>query len=372
MVGRESSLEELVSGPMAGGIGGFFSGRRVLVTGHTGFKGTWLAFWLAELGADVLGFALPPSTSPDLYSACGLSARIQSVMGDIRDADKVREVVDAFRPEIVFHLAAQALVGSSYQDPLGTFSTNVMGTASVLSACVARPGVAAVVSVTSDKCYENQGLDRGYVETDPMGGFDPYSASKGCAELVTSSYRRSFFEKAGIGLASARAGNVFGGGDFTEGRLVPDCLEAIQAGKLVRLRYPESVRPWQHVLEPLSGYLLLARKLCEAPSAFAGGWNFGPSLEDSRPVRELVECCYRAWGAPPERCWEQEPGDHPHEAALLRLDSAKARSRLGWRPSWGLEEAVSHTVEWQKLFLAGGGLASLMRQQIESHGVVHA
>jgi CDP-glucose 4,6-dehydratase len=372
VVEGEGSLEELVSGPMEGGFKGFFSTRRVLVTGHTGFKGAWLAFWLAELGADVLGFALPPSTSPDLYSACGLDTRIQSIIGDIRDAGQVRGIVDTFRPEIVFHLAAQALVGLSYQDPLGTFSTNVLGTASVLGACAERAGVAAVVSVTSDKCYENQGLERGYVETDPMGGFDPYSASKGCAELVTSSYRRSFFEKAGIGLASARAGNVFGGGDFTEGRLVPDCLKAIRAGEPVRLRYPESIRPWQHVLEPLSGYLLLAKKLCEAPGSFAEGWNFGPSIQDSRPVRDLVACCYEAWGASSGSCWEQEPGDHPHEAALLRLDSAKARSGLGWTPSWGMEEAVRHTVEWHKLFLAGGDLASLMRRQIESHGAGHA
>ncbi len=348
----------------------FWQGKRVFLTGHTGFKGSWLSLWLQVLGAEVSGYALAPATAPALFDLAHVGKGMVSTLGDIRDLPRLTRALQQARPEIVLHLAAQALVGASYADPLETFSTNVLGTAGLLEACRAQPGVRAVVSVTSDKCYENQGWERGYVETDPMGGFDPYSASKGCAELIGASYRRSFFEKAGIGLASARAGNVFGGGDFTEGRLVPDCLRAMSEERPVRLRYPDSVRPWQHVLEPLSGYLQLAQRLFQAPEAFSEGWNFGPDLADARPVKELVELCQQAWGS--QLPWEQEPGNHPHEAVLLRLDSSKAQTRLGWQPAWKLAEAVRHTIVWHQAFGAGQDLAALMRLQIEAHGAVHA
>jgi CDP-glucose 4,6-dehydratase len=274
------------------------------------------------------------------------------------------------KPDIVFHLAAQALVGASYEDPLETFSTNVVGTAAVLDACRASESVRAVVVVTSDKCYEIGRVDRAFRESDPMGGHDPYSASKGCTELVASSYRRSFFQKSGRGLATARAGNVIGGGDFTRGRLVPDCLAAFSAGRAVSLRHPESVRPWQHVLEPLSGYLLLAQKLFESPSEWSEAWNFGPDDGDALPVSAVVEQCARAWGA--SNAWTREPGDHPHETAVLRLDSTHARTKLGWRPSWNLHAALDHTVAWRKAFDSGANVLELMRAQIAEHEAAHA
>jgi CDP-glucose 4,6-dehydratase len=348
----------------------FYRGKRVLITGHTGFKGAWLALWLKSLGAEVMGYALEPSTQPNLFEVAELSDAVHSVIGDIRDTVKLCVAFDEHQPELVFHLAAQALVGSSYQDPLETFSVNVVGTASVLDACRATSSVKSILVVTSDKCYENQGWERGYIESDPMGGFDPYSASKGCAELVAASYRRSFFEKAGVGLASARAGNVIGGGDFTVGRLVPDCLKALIEGRSIRLRYPRSIRPWQHVLEPLSGYLNLMMRLNQDPATFAEGWNFGPELMDARPVQDLVELAYQAWGQ--ASAWVQEPGDHPHEAAVLRLDSTQAQERLGWNPAWHLSDAVAHTVAWQKAFAQGQDVLALMRAQIHEHGAQNA
>lgn len=348
----------------------FYRGKRVLLTGHTGFKGAWLALWLESLGAEVLGYALTPTTQPNLFEAIGLGGRIQSRLGDIRDGVKLQAAFRDHRPELVFHLAAQALVSASYQDPLETFSTNVVGTASVLEACRSSEVVRSVVVVTSDKCYENQGWARGYRESDGLGGFDPYSASKGCAELVSSSYRRSFLEKQGKGLATARAGNVMGGGDWTVGRLIPDCLRALADGQPIALRSPDSVRPWQHVLEPLSGYLLLGRCLFEDPSAFAEAWNFGPELKDARPVREVVDLCYRSWGLEPT--WRKETEEGPQEASVLRLDSSKARLRLGWQPAWGLEEALTHTLAWHRAYLDQRDLVELMHQQIARHGVLHA
>jgi CDP-glucose 4,6-dehydratase len=348
----------------------FYRGRRVLLTGHTGFKGAWLASWLESLGAEVCGYALPPATQPNLFETIALDRRIRSELGDIRDGAALRAAFREHRPELVFHLAAQALVSVSYQQPLETFSTNVAGTASVLDACLESDSVRAVVVVSSDKCYENQGWDRGYREEDPVGGYDPYSASKGCTELVASSYRRSFFAAAKRGLATARAGNVIGGGDWTAGRLVPDCLLALSRGEPVALRHPESVRPWQHVLEPLSGYLSLGLRLDRDPAAYAQAWNFGPAPEDARPVREVVDLCYRAWGAQP--FWRLEPGRHPHEASILRLDCSKAQSKLDWRPRWRLPEALTHTVDWHKAFLARGDVVGLMRQQMQRHVDAHA
>ena len=340
--------------------------RRVLVTGHTGFKGGWLCLWLQYLGAHVTGYALPPATEPSLYLACRLEDRLCSVIGDVRDDNVLCRAFARARPEIIFHLAAQARVDASYVDPRGTFDTNVGGTAAVLDAVLANEGVRAVLVVTSDKCYENQGHEDGYRETDPMGGHDPYSASKACQELVASSYARSFFRLKGIGLATARAGNVIGGGDFTPGRLLPDCLRAFGEGRAVRLRYPEAVRPWQHVLEPLSGYLRLGAKLLEAPVAWSEPFNFGPKSNDTLAVREVVNQCAAAWGAP--QTWEREPGEHAHEAGILRLDASKARDRLGWRPTWGLEEALARTVSWHKDMLAGRDMAQVTLEQIGAHG----
>jgi len=346
-------------------LSGFYKGRRVLVTGHSGFKGGWLYTWLEMLGARVSGFALPAPTEPSYFRALGLDRREHSVLGDIRDTAALRRVFAEARPEVVFHLAAQAIVGTSYQDPLETFSVNVVGTASVLEVCRESPATSAVVVVTSDKCYENQGWEWGYRELDAMGGHDPYSASKGCAELLVASYRRSFFSAAGKGLATGRAGNVIGGGDFATGRLVPDCWRAWSAGLPVKLRHPRSVRPWQHVLEPLAGYLSLGMRLSQNAPEHSEGWNFGPDAEGSRTVGEVVERCATAWGSGVS--WIQEAGDHPHEAAILRLDSTRARRRLGWRPAWNLETSIERTASWYRAFTAGADVVDLTRRQIEEY-----
>jgi CDP-glucose 4,6-dehydratase len=342
-----------------------YRGRRVLVTGHTGFKGGWLCLWLSRLEAEVTGYALPPVTKPNLYTVAGLETRIRSVIGDVRDEAAVRQAVADARPEIIFHLAAQALVDVSYRDPRGTFEVNVSGTAGVLDAALGTNDLRAALVVTSDKCYESQGWPWGYRETDALGGHDPYSASKACEELVVASYRRSFFGPRGLGLATARAGNVIGGGDFTPGRLVPDCLRAFAERCPVRLRYPDAVRPWQHVLEPLSGYLLLGARLLEDPPAWSEPFNFGPDPADALPVRELVAMCAAAWGE--DATWEQEPGEHLFESGDLRVDASKARQRLGWRPRWRLPEALTLIVDWQKNLLAGNDMAEVTLTQIGHH-----
>jgi CDP-glucose 4,6-dehydratase len=338
----------------------FWAGRRVFLTGHTGFKGAWLAMWLAKLGARVSALALPPASTPSLWALVQASAGITSTMADIRDAAAVRNAMAAAQPEIVLHLAAQSLVRPSYDDPVGTYATNVMGTVHVLEA-TRKLDVGAVVNVTSDKCYDNVGLERGYRENDPMGGHDPYSSSKGCAELVTSAYRASFVKA----LASARAGNVIGGGDWAVDRIVPDIVRAASAGKPVQLRNPNAVRPWQHVLEPLCGYLLLAERVWEKPTEHAEGWNFGPDEADAVPVQTLVSGIVKLWGPPAE--WRADPGQHPHEAHFLRLDSAKARSRLGWKPRLSLDEALEWTVDWYKKQAGGEDAGALTLAQIERY-----
>jgi CDP-glucose 4,6-dehydratase len=325
---------------------GFFRGKTVLVTGHTGFKGAWLSEWLLKLGANVVGYALPPDTKPSLYGLLGLEGRMRSVLADVRDAPRLEQVLLESRPELVLHLAAQPLVRRSYREPVATFATNVMGTAHVLEAARKTDSVRAVVIVTSDKCYENVDSPRGYRESDPMGGHDPYSASKGAAEIVTAAYRRSFFSASGqTGIASARAGNVIGGGDWSEDRLVPDLVRGVARGEPVVIRNPASVRPWQHVLEPLSGYLLLARALHENPGKFAEGFNFGPA-EAELPVGELARRVTEALGrgtlAPPPG------GAEPHEATLLLLDSTKAKKVLGWTPRLDIEATVKLTVDWYR------------------------
>lgn len=324
-----------------------YCGRRVLVTGHTGFKGSWLVAWLREFGAEVTGLALAPEAGrPSLFRIADLDRGITSVIGDVRNRALVDETLRAARPEFIFHLAAQSLVRRSYAAPVDTFDTNVVGTAQLLDAARHAATVRAIVVVTSDKCYENQGLDRGYREDDPMGGHDPYSASKGCQELVAASFRRSFLSGGRVGLATGRAGNVIGGGDWSEDRLIADLMIAAADGRAATIRNPDSVRPWQHVLEPLRGYLMLGQALAEQGAAVAEGWNFGPSLADAVSVRQLVDLMTAAW--PRVRAAIAPEANAPHEAALLRLDNTKASDRLGWRPVLTLHDTVRFTVEWYR------------------------
>ncbi len=333
----------------------FWRDKRVLVTGHTGFKGSWLTLWLSEMGADVTGFALPPVT-PSLFEVAHLNSNIRSILGDIRDAALVLRVFKEAKPEIVFHMAAQSLVRYSYNHPVETYHTNVLGTVHLLDAVRLTPTVRAVVNITSDKCYENREWVWGYREQDPMGGHDPYSSSKGCAELVTAAFRNSYFSpdeyaRHHIALASARAGNVIGGGDWAEDRLIPDILRAIIADKAVKIRSPQAVRPWQHVLEPLSGYLLLAERLYTDGPAFAGGWNFGPADSDARPVAWIVDYLTQLWG--PTARWTVDDAIQPHEAQYLKLDCAKARQCMGWTPRWSLENTLRHIVAWHRAYESG-------------------
>lgn len=332
-----------------------YRGKRVLVTGHSGFKGSWLTLFLETLGAEVLGVALPPETRPNHFACLALGCR--SEWRDLRDAGAVRRSIVEFRPEIVFHLAAQPLVRRSYREPAATFAVNVMGTINLLDGCRACESVRAVVAVTSDKCYENRERPEGYRETDPMGGFDPYSASKGCAELAIACYRRSFFSGGRLLPASARAGNVIGGGDWAEDRLVPDLVRAAAAGEVAELRNPGSIRPFQHVLDPLSGYLALGAKLLKGEREFAEAWNFGPPEEESLSVEAAAKLLAAAWPAFRFRCRPPKK-DAPHEAEVLRLDSGKARGRLGWRPVWSAAEAFRRTAEWYRAFHEEGRTTS--------------
>jgi CDP-glucose 4,6-dehydratase len=385
---RQSSVESVELTPE------FWRNKRVLLTGHTGFKGSWLSLWLQSLGTQLAGYSLPPPTEPSLYLLAGVEQGMQSVCGDILDLQHLRRVVSEFQPQIVFHMAAQSLVRRSYDDPVGTFSTNVLGTAHVLEAVRSEPRVQAVVIVTSDKCYENRDYhansdekrgypdqrcenhddennhqesqpyenhdhedpehQRAFREGDRLGGFDPYSSSKAAAELVTAAFRQSFFSCAerssATGIASARAGNVLGGGDWAPGRLIPDVMRAAIRGEQLLIRNPHAVRPWQHVLDPLSGYLTLAEKLCAGPCQFSEAWNFGPDPAGALSVSAVLDHLRRLWG--PGIAWRVDGEDHPHEAAHLSLDSTKARSRLGWTPQWNLEVALEATVRWYKAYQA--------------------
>jgi len=343
----------------------FWKGRRVFLTGHTGFKGSWFSFWLLRAGARVTGYALRPA-KPSLFVALRLEKRMKSIEGDLRDLLKLRQNIRAARPEIVIHMAAQALVRRSYRDPLDTFSTNVMGTAHLLEACRAVRGLRAVLVVTSDKCYEENRL-RVFRENDPLGGNDPYSASKACAEIVTQSYARNLFggERHGCGIATARAGNVIGGGDWAEDRLIPDCIRAFARRTPVTIRNPEALRPWQHVLDPLEGYALLAERLFFDSKRYEGAWNFGPS---GRPVatRFLVRKSCEFWGHGATWVFSSQP-DPLKENKALRLDSRKARARLGWKPVWSVERALRRTLEWYRGFLSGEEPSALCNQQIDEY-----
>lgn len=341
----------------------FWRNKRVLLTGHTGFKGSWLALWLQAMGAQVQGLSLPPATNPSLFELAGVADGMASEFADIRDFVAVRACVERFKPEVVLHLAAQPLVRYSYKNPIETYATNVMGLVHVLEAVREVGSTKVVVNVTTDKCYENKEWVWPYRENEPMGGYDPYSSSKGCSELVTSAYRRSYFADAGVALASARAGNVVGGGDWAEDRLVPDILRAFGNQESVFVRNPNAIRPWQHVLEPLSGYLTLAEKLWIEPRVYAEGWNFGPALQDAKSVGWIVERMVRLWGE--GASWRQDEGHHPHEANTLMLDISKARHQLEWRPRLGLQRALEMIVFWERARLSGGDMRSVTLAQIE-------
>jgi len=348
----------------------FWQGRRVLLTGHTGFKGSWLSLWLQSMGSQVVGYALAPPTNPSLFEVAQVSEGMTSIIGDIRDLEHLRKVFIEHQPEIVIHMAAQPLVRYSYIEPVETYSTNVMGTVNLLEAVRSTKSVQAVVNVTTDKCYENREWAWGYRENEAMGGYDPYSSSKGCAELVTAAYRNSYFhpekyKEHSVAISSARAGNVIGGGDWADDRLIPDIMRAITEGKPVNIRNPHAIRPWQHVLEPLSGYLVLAQKLYEEGAVYAEGWNFGPNDEDAKPVQWIVEKLTHAWGEGAR--WVVDGGNHPHEAHYLKLDCSKAKSRLGWHPRWSLEEALVAIVEWQRNYRDGKAIKAVTLDQIRQY-----
>ncbi len=353
-------------------MGSFFRNRKVFITGHTGFKGAWLCLILKSLGADVCGYALDPPTRPSLFDLVDAGKDVASIHGDVRDLDRLAKGMKEFGPEVVIHLAAQSLVRQSYRDPVGTYGTNVMGTVNLLEAVRRSDSVRAVVVVTSDKCYENREWVRGYRESDAMGGHDPYSSSKGCAELVTAAYLRSYFPEDrygehGVAIASARAGNVIGGGDFAEDRIVPDMVRACLGNRPVRIRYPRATRPWEHVLEPLAGYLILAERLYAGGTAFGGAWNFGPLETGVREVGWLVERFISLWG--PGASWEYDKDTHPQEASLLKLDCSKARSGLGWMPCLNLDEALRWTVEWYGFFRDDpSSLRTTTEAQIRAYG----
>ncbi len=348
----------------------FFREKKVLLTGHTGFKGGWLACWLKLLGAQVIGFALPPDTHPNLFEAAGINREMVSVIGDIRDFDSVARIFQQHSPEIVFHNAAQPLVRRSYRDPVATYATNVMGTVHVLEAVRNTPSVRAAVIVTSDKAYENREWFWPYREEDAMGGHDPYSSSKGCAELVSAAYRNSFFSGPDAArVATARAGNVIGGGDWSEDRLVPDIVRGIASGQPIVIRRPASIRPWQHVLEPLRGYLMLAQKLVENGSEYAEAWNFGPREEDAISVEALAKRVITSWKS--GKLEVQPDPDAPHEAQVLRLSTAKARSRLDWQPALSLDQAIEWTVAWYESYYRDpNSAAGITQKQIQDYSRV--
>jgi CDP-glucose 4,6-dehydratase len=345
----------------------FWKDKRVLVTGHTGFKGSWLSLWLEGMGARVVGYALPPSTQPNHFELAGLQQQMVSVLADIRDTERLRATFHDHQPEIVFHLAAQALVLPSFVHPTETYSTNVMGTVNLLDTIRQTKGVRAVVIVTSDKCYASRKSGPAYREGDPLGGDDPYSSSKGCTELITAGYRSSFFSpvdrnRSCAAVATARAGNVIGGGDWSPNRLIPDAIRAFAQNRPLPVRHPGAIRPWQHVLEPLAGYLILAEKLCAQGMYFAEAWNFGPPIEHTRTVEQLLDTLAGIWGD--GATWTGDSASYPHEAPCLRLDASKALTRLHWQSRWSIDTALRLTVEWYRSHLSGQNMAEISRQQI--------
>jgi CDP-glucose 4,6-dehydratase len=358
---REGAVENLVN---------VWRGRRVFLTGHTGFKGGWLALWLAKLGAQVRGYALDPATEPNLFTVANVASVVEDIRGDLLDRPRIERSLQEFAPEVVFHLAAQPLVRRSYADPVGTYATNVLGTVHVLEAVRKTPSVQAVVCVTTDKCYENREWVWPYRETDPLGGHDPYSSSKACAEMVSAAYRNSFFtvQRPGehqVALATARAGNVIGGGDWSEDRLIPDLIRGFQSGTPVRIRRPNAVRPWQHVLEPARGYMILAERLLAGDLQAASAFNFGPDDQDVWPVERIADHLASAWG--PEAGWIRDADPGVHEAGLLRLDSSKARKELEWRPQLSTETGLNWTVQWYGSWQARRNMYAETLTQIECY-----
>jgi CDP-glucose 4,6-dehydratase len=342
----------------------FWRGKTVLVTGHTGFKGSWLSLWLTSMGAKVVGYALAPPTTPSLFEVARVAEGIVSIEADVRDGAKLQSTIKFYQPEIVIHMAAQALVRYSYTNPVETYATNVMGTVNLLEAVRQTGCVSVVVNVTTDKCYENKEWLQPYREHEPMGGYDPYSSSKACSELVTAAYRSSFFSQ-GVALASARAGNVIGGGDWALDRLIPDIMRSIMDKRPVMIRSPNAIRPWQHVLEPLSGYLLLAEKLYAGNENVAEAWNFGPNEDDTRAVQWIVEKLTQDWGDGAD--WVLDKGVHPHEAHYLKLDCSKAKIRLNWQPRWNLPMALENIIAWHKAHLVGQDMREVTLHQIKNY-----
>jgi CDP-glucose 4,6-dehydratase len=354
--------------------GGIYKKRKVLITGHTGFKGSWLCILLNKLGAEIYGYALEPPTNPNLYTEANINEFVTSFIGDIRDLKNLNDVFKIVQPEIVIHMAAQPLVRESYNIPVETYNVNVMGTVHILEVCRNTKSVKVILNVTTDKCYENQEWHWGYRETEPMGGYDPYSNSKGCSELVTSSFRNSYFnpkdyKQHGVAIATARAGNVIGGGDWANDRLIPDFIRAVSKGKEVKIRSPFAIRPWQHVLEPLSGYLLLCAKLFMEGSVYSGGWNFGPEDNDARNVEHIIRTICKLWGEDVSFYIDKNP--QPHEANYLKLDCSKAKAELNWIPRWNIETTLKFIVEWNKSFLNGENIRKITEQQIEEYFLNH-
>lgn len=343
----------------------FWAGKRVMLTGHTGFKGSWLSIWLASMKAEVYGFALQPATSPSLYREALVADNLTSVIGDVRDLCAVQSAVESFKPEIIIHMAAQPLVRESYQYPVDTYATNVMGTVHLLEAAKNVDSVQVILNITSDKCYENKEWLWGYREDEPMGGYDPYSSSKGCSELVTSAYRRSFYEERGIAVASARAGNVIGGGDWSADRLIPDIFRAIDKNQPVIIRNPYAIRPWQHVIEPLSGYLILIQKLYVQRQEFSQGWNFGPNDNDVYTVEWIANYIIKSWGDGVS--WKLDENSHPHEANYLKLDISKSKLKLDWHPVWSLSTALEMVIDWHKCWKSGSDIKQKCMEQISHY-----
>jgi len=348
----------------------FWHKKKVFITGHTGFKGSWLCLWLNKLGAEVYGYSLQSPTTPNMFELCNLGSMVTSILGDVRDREKLKSYICRIRPEIVIHMAAQPLVRESYANPAETYEINVMGTVNLLDAVRSCPGIKAIINVTTDKCYENKEWYWGYREDDPLGGYDPYSNSKACSELVTAAFRNSYFnpdtfDKHGVALATARAGNVIGGGDWAKDRLVPDCIRAILEGREIVIRNPKAVRPWQHVLEPLSGYLLLAEELYTQGIKYASSWNFGPKESDAKPVGYIVEKICTLWGN--KASYVLENSVQPHEAFYLKLDCSKAKYELNWEPKWDLDTAIEKIVEWMRVYKEDGNILCECERQIKEY-----
>jgi len=341
----------------------FWKGKRVFLTGHTGFKGSWLSIWLTSMGSIVKGYSLLPPTSPSLYVEARVDELIESTIGDIRNQKELANSMLLFDPEILIHMAAQPLVRYSYNEPIETYEVNIIGTAKVLEVARSCNRLKAIINITTDKCYENVGFDKSYTEGDSMGGVDPYSSSKGCAELVTASYRRSFFNDLGIGIASVRAGNVIGGGDWATDRLIPDILKSFELDKAVEVRNPNATRPWQHVLEPLSGYLLLAQRLYYNNEDYSEGWNFGPDEKDVKPVHWILDKMTSHW---PDATWKLDKNSNPYEASFLKLNISKASERLGWKPTWDLQMTLLNIIRWHKLWLDGSDMRKVCATEIDN------